>query len=55
VREAIAIKLRVKAFWALGEASVAELDRFNILRGTFMAMRRALESVRDPPVRATGA
>src|SRR5688500_19769631 len=28
-REAVAIKLRVKATWALGEASVAEIDRFN--------------------------
>ena len=36
VREAVAIKLRVKAIWALGEASVEEIDRFNILRATFM-------------------
>jgi ribonuclease HII len=31
VREAVAIKLRVKAIYALGEASVEEIDRFNIL------------------------
>jgi len=45
VREEIAVKLRVKAIWALGEASVEEIDRFNILRATFMAMRRAFESL----------
>ena len=44
-REAVAIKLRVKAIWALGKASVEEIDRFNILRATFMAMRRAVESL----------
>lgn len=49
VREEIAVKLRVKAIWALGEASVEEIDRFNILRATFMAMRRAFESLPVQP------
>lgn len=49
VREEIAIKLRVKAIWALGEASVEEIDRFNILQATFMAMRRALQALAEPP------
>jgi ribonuclease HII len=49
VREEIAIKLRVKAIWALGEASVEEIDRFNILRATFLAMRRAFESLPVQP------
>jgi ribonuclease HII len=52
VREAIAIKLRVKAIWALGEASVEEIDRFNILRATFMAMRRAFEKLPLQPEHA---
>ena len=52
VREAIAIKLRVKAIWALGEASVEEIDRFNILRATFMAMRRAVEQLAVQPTHA---
>jgi len=52
VREAIATKLRVKAIWALGEASVEEIDRFNILRATFMAMRRAFESLPVQPEQA---
>ena len=52
VREAIAIRLRVKAIWALGEASVEEIDRFNILRATFMAMRRAFEKLPVQPCHA---
>lgn len=31
--------------WAVGEASVAEIDAINILRATFLAMRRALDSL----------
>jgi ribonuclease HII len=49
VREEVAVKLRVKAIWALGEASVEEIDRFNILRATFMAMRRAFEKLPVQP------
>jgi ribonuclease HII len=52
VREALAEKLRVKAIWALGEASVEEIDRFNLLRATFMAMRRAFESLPVQPAAA---
>jgi len=49
VREAVAIKLRVKAIWALGEASVEEIDRFNILRASLLAMRRAVERLPVAP------
>ena len=52
VREAVAIKLRAKAVYALGEASVEEIDRFNILRATFMAMRRAFEKLPLQPQHA---
>ena len=30
-------------FWAVGEASVEEIERFNILQATFLAMQRALD------------
>jgi ribonuclease HII len=30
-------------FWAVGEASVTEIDRINILQATLFAMRRALD------------
>jgi len=52
VREAVALKLRVKAIHALGEASVEEIDRFNILRATFMAMRRAYAALPVEPAHA---
>lgn len=35
--------------WALGLAEVAEIDRLNILRATHLAMRRAVEGLKQPP------
>jgi len=35
--------------FAVGEASVEEIDRINILQATFLAMRRALEALAYPP------
>jgi ribonuclease HII len=34
---------------AIGSASVAEIDRINILQATFLAMRRAVEGLAVPP------
>jgi ribonuclease HII len=45
-REALADRIRARAAaWALGTASPAEIDRYNILRATFLAMRRAVEAL----------
>ena len=60
VREEVAVKLRPKIVWCLGMASVEEIDRFNILRATFMAMRRAVEGLSvqsgsSPPTRSSTA
>jgi ribonuclease HII len=42
-REAAAVRIReVAAAWAVGAASVREIDRFNILRASVRAMRRAV-------------
>jgi ribonuclease HII len=42
-REAAAVRIRRQAVaWALGAASVREIDRHNILRASVRAMRRAL-------------
>jgi ribonuclease HII len=42
-REAAAVRIRRHALaWALGAASVREIDRHNILRASVRAMRRAL-------------
>lgn len=35
--------------WAIAEASVAEIDRLNILHATMLAMQRAVESLPIPP------
>lgn len=37
----------VAVAWAVGEASVAEIDERNILKATYIAMHRALDSVYD--------
>ncbi len=44
-REALAEKIRARAIVGVGQASVAEIDRFNILRATLMAMTRAVEQL----------
>jgi ribonuclease HII len=49
-REALAERIRARAAaWALGVASPAEIDRHNILRATFIAMRRAVQGLRVVP------
>jgi len=35
--------------WAIGEADVAEIDELNILHATMLAMRRAVEGLREAP------
>jgi ribonuclease HII len=35
--------------YAVAEATVEEIDRFNILQATFLAMRRALEALSQQP------
>ena len=44
-RERIAEELRACAHVGLGQASVAEIDRLNILEATMLAMRRALDAL----------
>jgi ribonuclease HII len=41
-RERLSGCVRARWLWALGEASVAEIDTLNIRNATFLAMRRAL-------------
>jgi ribonuclease HII len=48
-REEYATALRRIAVFALGAASVAEIDRFNILQASFLAMRRALAALPMKP------
>lgn len=45
-REALARAIRARArAWAVGSASVQEIDRLNILQATLLAMQRALEQI----------
>ena len=49
-RERLAPLIRQHALaWAIGEASVAEIDRLNILHATMLAMKRAVEGLRVRP------
>ena len=52
-REALAIAVRERALaWAVASASVEEIDRFNILRATFLAMQRAVAGLTVTPTAA---
>lgn len=49
-REALAPLIRERALaWAIGIATVEEIDRLNILHATMLAMRRAVEGLVVPP------
>ena len=49
-REALAERIRDKALsWALGRATVAEIDELNILQASLLAMRRAVEALPIQP------
>lgn len=52
-REALAVSIRGSALaWAVASASVAEIDRLNILQATLLAMRRAVEALAVAPQEA---
>ena len=48
-RAALAPEIRAAAQWALGQASVAEIDALNILRASHLAMCRALAALPVTP------
>ena len=49
-REAMAERIRDEALsWALGRATVAEIDELNILQASLLAMRRAVEALPMQP------
>lgn len=50
-REKLAQSIRVQAVdWAIGVASVEEIDGLNILKASLLAMKRALSQLRTPVV-----
>lgn len=48
VRETMSALLRDNCRFAIGEATVKEIDKINILQATFLAMRRALKELAPP-------
>src|SRR5690606_14132651 len=49
-REELALEVRERALaWSIASATVAEIDQFNILRATLLAMRRACEGLPHAP------
>jgi ribonuclease HII len=49
-RDALAAAIRVRAIaWALGRASVSEIDRLNVLQATMLAMHRAVAGLPRMP------
>ena len=49
-REAVAERIRDEAVsWALGRATLAEIDELNILQASLLAMRRAVEALHIQP------
>lgn len=52
-RDALDEKIRARALaWALGEASVAEIDALNILQASMLAMQRAVAALARTPFAA---
>ena len=52
-REALALLIREHALaWCIASASVAEIDDFNILNATLLAMRRAVDGLTPAPQEA---
>ena len=51
-REELAIAIRACAAVSVGVASPAEIDQFNILQATYLAMRRAFEGLPEPAAAA---
>ncbi|WP_166942555.1 ribonuclease HII [Sphingopyxis panaciterrae] len=48
-RGELEIQIKARCRWGVGEASVAEIDRINILQATFLAMTRAVEALGFEP------
>lgn len=48
-RGELEIEIKARCRWGVGEASVAEIDRINILQATFLAMTRAVEALGFEP------
>lgn len=48
-RAALEIEIKAQCRWAIGSASVEEIDQINILQATFLAMTRAVDALGPRP------
>ncbi len=48
-RGVLETEIKARCRWGIGEASVEEIDRINILQATFLAMTRAVEALGFEP------
>ena len=48
-RAELEMQIKARCRWAIGEASVEEIDRINILQATLLAMTRAVEALGVEP------
>jgi ribonuclease HII len=48
-REVLEAQIKARCLWAIGEASVEEIDEINILQATMLAMTRAVEALSVEP------
>jgi ribonuclease HII len=48
-REALEAQIKARCLWAIGEASVEEIDEINILQATMLAMTRAVAALSVEP------
>ncbi len=48
-RELLSIYIKKNSFWAIGKASVKEIDKINILQASLLAMIRAIKKLKKKP------
>ena len=48
-REILSKYIKKNSIWAIGKASVKEIEKYNILQASFLAMERAIEKLRKKP------
>ena len=49
-REILSKYIKENSIWSIGKASVKEIEKFNILQASLLAMRRAIKKLKKKPV-----
>ena len=49
-RELLASYIKKNSIWAIGKASVKEIDKINILQASLLAMKRAIKKLKKKPM-----